>query len=182
MTILELLLIAVSLSIDAFTVSICKGLNDNKHKIKNAFIISLFFGLFQGIMPIIGYYLGNIFTDRIIYYNPYISTILLISIGILIFKEDENIDTNNKIKIGELFLLSIATSIDALVIGISFSFLKVNISLSSFIIAIITFIICFIGYFIGNSLNSKISKYSNRIAGIILISLGIKILIQNLLK
>ncbi len=182
MTIFELLLIAVSLSIDAFTVSICKGLKNNKNRLKNAFTISIFFGLFQGLMPIIGYYLGNIFTDRIIYYNPYISTILLISIGIIMYKEEDYINIDNKLNFKELFLLSIATSIDALVIGISFSFLKVNIFKSVIIIGLITLIFCFVGYFIGNSLNSKISKYSNRIAGIILISLGIKILIQNLLK
>ena len=182
MTIFELLLIAVSLSIDAFTVSICKGLNDNEKKIKNAFIISIFFGVFQCIMPIVGYFLGNIFTDRIIYYNPYISTILLISIGVLIYKENDNVNVSNKLKITELILLSIATSIDALVIGISFSFLKVNIITSSAVIGLITLTLCFIGYFVGNYLNNKFSKYSNKIAGIILIGLGIKIFIQNLLK
>lgn len=182
MTIFELLLIAISLAGDACTVSICKGLNINKDRLKSAVVISLFFGIFQCLMPIIGFYLGNIFTEKIIYYNPYISTILLVSIGLLIYKEDNNYEVDEKIKIGELFLLSIATSIDALVIGISFSFLKVNIIISSLIIGIITFILCFIGFYLGNTLNNRISKYSNRLAGIILIVLGIKIFIQNLIK
>ena len=182
MTLLELFLTAISLALDAFTVSICKGLKCKDNRFKNALIVSIFFGLFQTIMPIIGNKFGNIFTERIIYFNPYISTILLIIIGILIYKEDSNYDVDYKMKLGELVLLSIATSIDALVIGISFSFLKVNSITSSFIIGIITFILCFIGFYLGNIINDKISNYSNKIAGIILICLGIKIFIQNLLK
>ena len=182
MTILELLLTAVSLAGDAFTVSVCKGLYTNNNRFRNALIIAFFFGLFQTIMPIMGFFIGNIFTEKIIYYNPYISTILLITLGILIYKEDESIEIDNKIKFKELIILSIATSIDALVIGISFSFLKVNIILASMIIGIITFIICFMGFYLGNLLNNRLSNYSNKIAGIILISLGIKIFIQNLLK
>ncbi len=182
MTILELLLIAVSLALDAFTVSICKGLNVHRNKMRSALIIALFFGLFQTIMPFIGYYLGNIFSEKIIYYNPYISTILLIVIGVLIFKETDEIEFDAKINFKELFCLAIATSIDALVIGISFSFLKVNVLFSSLIIGIITFILCFIGYYIGNMIGKNFSMYTNRIAGIILILLGIKIFIQNLLK
>ena len=182
MTLLELLLTAVSLALDAFTVSICKGLRCKDNKFKYALIVSLFFGLFQTIMPIIGNTFGNVFTEKIIYYNPYISTFLLITIGILIYREDGNYDVDYKMKISELLLLSIATSIDALVIGISFSFLKVNITVSSLIIGIITFILCFIGFYLGNIISDKISKYSNRLAGIILICLGIKVFIQNLLK
>lgn len=182
MTILELLLTAVSLAGDAFTVSICKGLKSSYDKLKKALIISLFFGIFQTIMPIMGYYLGNIFTEKIIYYNPYISTILLIVVGLLIYNEDDNTEVDDKIKLWELFFLSIATSIDALVIGISFSFLKINIILSSLIIGIVTFIICFNGFYLGNILNNKVSKYTNKIAGIILIFLGIKIFLQNLFK
>ncbi len=180
MTILELLLTSISLACDAFTVSICKGLQ-TKNKIKNAIIIAFYFGIFQFIMPIIGYKLGNIFTEKIIYYNPYISMLLLIVIGILIFKE-ENYEIDNNLNYKELFILSIATSIDALVIGISLSFLKVNIISSSIIIGIVTFIICFIGYYLGNYLSNKISKHANKLAGLILIILGIKIFIQNLLK
>ncbi len=182
MTILELLLTAVSLAGDAFTVSICKGLKTNFHKFKNALIISLLFGLFQTIMPIIGYYLGNIFTEKIIYYNPYISTILLIVVGLLIYKEDDKMEIDEKIKLWELFFLSIATSIDALVIGISFSFLKLNVIISALIIGIITFIMCFLGFYMGNLLNNKVSKCANKIAGIILICLGIKIFLENLFK
>ena len=177
MSLFELILTSISLGSDAFTISICKGLNSNIKR--NALIVALYFGIFQTIMPILGFYLGNVFTERIIKFNPYISTILLVVIGILMLKEDNsNIDTNLNFK--EMILLSIATSIDALVIGISFSFLQVNILFSSIIIGIITFIMCFIGFFIGNYGNKKIGKYSNFIAGIILILLGIKIFISHL--
>lgn len=182
MTLLELFLTALSLAIDAFTVSICKGLKCRNNRFKNALIVSIFFGFFQTIMPIIGNIFGKVFTEKIIYYNPYISTILLIIIGIFIYKEDGNYNVDCKMKFSELILLSIATSIDALVIGISFSFLKVNIFLSSIIIGVITMVLCFIGFYLGNIINNKVSKYSNRIAGIILICLGIKIFIQNLLR
>ena len=173
MNIFEIILTAISLGMDAFTISICKGLCNNR--IKNGLIIALFFGTFQFIMPILGYYLGNIFSERIINYNPYISMILVILIGILMIKEKNDEQLDNSIKLGEMILLSIATSVDALVIGISFSFLKVNIIFSSIIIGIITFIMCFIGYFLGHLFNKKIGMYSNLIGGVTLIIIGIKI-------
>ena len=182
MTLLELILTAVSLALDAFTISVCKGLKCKDNRLKDALIVSSFFGLFQTIMPIFGNIFGNIFTEKIVYYNPYISTILLITIGIIIYREDSSYDVDYKMKFWGIILLSIATSIDALIIGISFSFLKVSITLSCIIIGIITFVLCFLGFYLGNIINTKISKYSNRIAGIILICLGIKIFVQNLLK
>ena len=181
MTLLEIILTGLSLAIDAFTVSICKGLTSNKSYHKSL-IISLYFGTFQLIMPILGFYLGNLFSEKIIYYNPYISMILLVVIGMLMYKE-ENIDKlDDKINFKEMFILAIATSIDAFVIGISFSFLKARIIKTSLIIGIITFTMCLIGYHIGNKLNNKFQKYSNKIAGIILIIIGIKIFLQNILK
>ena len=160
---------------DAFTISICKGLQTPRKKY--GFVISFFFGLFQFLMPILGYYLGNIFSEKIIEYNPFISTILLVTIGILMIKE-KNEEIDNKLKFSELIILSVATSIDALVIGISFSFLKVNILSSSIIIGLITFILCFFGYFLGHLFNKKIGKYSNLIGGITLIIIGLKIFIN----
>lgn len=177
MNILEIILVGLSLSMDAFTISITKGLINTR--IKTGLIISFFFGLFQFIMPIIGYYVGNNFSEKIINYNPYISMVLLITIGILIIKEKEEIIDNN-LKFTELITLALATSIDALVIGISFSFLKVSILSSSIIIGIITFLICFLGYYLGNKFNKKVGKYSNLIAGSILIILGIKIFLENI--
>ena len=179
MSLLETILIGFSLAMDAFAISICIGLQNKKKQ--DGIIISFLFGLFQFIMPILGFYLGNIFTSKIINYNPYISTILLVTIGILMLREDNN-NYFDKLNLRELILLSIATSIDALVIGISFSFFKINILLSSSIIGIITFSICLIGFYLGNLFNKKVGKYSNFIGGITLISLGLKFFIENLFR
>ena len=179
MNIFELILTGISLAMDAFTISICKGLVNPRKK--HGFIISFFFGFFQFIMPIIGFYIGNVFSEKIIYYNPFISMILLITIGILMIKEKNDNFLANKLKFFELIMLSIATSIDALIVGISFSFLKNNIFTSSIIIGSITFILCFIGYFLGNLLNKKISCYANIIGGITLILIALKIFIQTII-
>ena len=173
MNIIEIILIGLSLSMDAFTISICKGLQSNSKKIGLITIIS--FSLFQFFMPILGYYFGNILSDKIINYHSYFSSILLIIIGILMIKEDK-IEISNKLNYKELIMLSIATSIDAFVVGISFSFININIFISSIIIGIITFIICFIGYYLGNLFNKKAHQYSNIIGGITLILIGIKML------
>ena len=178
MNIIEIILIAVSLSMDAFTISICKGIKNSS--IKVGFITTTFFAIFQFIMPIIGFYIGNAISNKIINYHSYFSSILLIIIGILMIKEDKIDDINDKLNFKELILLSIATSIDALVIGLSFSFNNTNIFLSSTIIGIITFIICNIGYYLGNLLNKKIHQYSGLIGGITLIIIGIKILFSQL--
>lgn len=174
MNIIEIIFIGISLSMDAFTISICKGLKNNSLKI--GLITTIFFSVFQFIMPIIGYYLGNILSNRIINYHSYFSSILLIILGILMIKEDKISELNNKLDYKELILLSIATSIDALVVGLSFSFNNTNVFLSSFVIGIITFIICNIGYYLGNLFNKKAHQYANIIGGITLIIIGIKLL------
>lgn len=174
MKIIEIILISISLAMDAFAISICKGLKNID--IKTGIIVSLFFAIFQFTMPIIGYYLGNILSSRIINYQSYFSSILLITIGILMIKEDKINELESHLNYKELILLSIATSIDAFVIGISFSFIKTNILFSSFIIGITTFIICLIGYFLGNLFNKKAHQYANIIGGITLILIGIKLL------
>ena len=175
MNIIEIILIGLSLAMDAFTVSVCKGIKS--FSIKNGIIVSFTFSLFQFIMPIIGFYLGSILNDRLINYNTYFSSVILIIIGILMIKENEISELDNKLNFSELFLLAIATSIDALVIGISFSFIKTNMLISAIIIGIITFIVCIIGFFMGSLFNKKYHQYSNYIGGITLIILGIKLLL-----
>ena len=174
MNIIEIILIGISLSMDAFTISICKGLLNNNFKI--GLTITTSFAFFQFIMPVIGYYLGNILSSRIINYQSYFSSILLIVLGIIMLKEDKITIFDNKFNYKELFLLSMATSIDALVIGLSFSFNNTNIIISSTIIGIITFIICNIGYYLGKILSKKIHQYANIIGGITLIIIGVKLL------
>ncbi len=174
MNIIEIFLIGLSLSMDAFTVSVCKGIK--KTNIKTGIITAFFFSTFQFIMPITGFYIGHILSDKVINYHSYFSSILLIIIGILMIKDEEINHLDNHLNWKELLLLSIATSIDALVIGISFSFININIFTSSIIIGLTTFITCSIGYYLGNLLNKKCHQYANIIGGIILIILGIKIL------
>lgn len=174
MNIIEIILIGISLSMDAFTISVCKGIKNNDFK--TGITVTSFFAFFQFIMPIIGYYLGNILSDKIINYHSYFSSILLITIGILMIKEDKITEVGNRLNYKELIVLSIATSIDALIIGISFSFINNNILLSSTLIGLITFIICNIGYYLGTKLNKKLHQYSSVIGGITLILIGIKLL------
>lgn len=157
---------------DAFVISVCKGIK--KRNNNDGIIISMFFSIFQFIMPIIGYFFGNLISDRIIDYHNYLSSILLITIGIIMIKEEKLSDIDNGLDYKELILLSIATSIDALVIGISFSFTNTKILLSSIIIGIITFITCNIGYYLGSLFNNKIHQYANIIGGITLIIIGIR--------
>ena len=173
----EILLTGFSLAMDAFTVSLYKGIANRN--IKDGLEMSLIFSLFQTLMPIIGYYIGNAFKEKIINYSPILSAILLITIGILIYKEQKDA-IYNPLNFKEIIILGIATSIDALVIGISFSFLENNIFSTSIIIGMITFIMCNIAYFLGNFLNKKLSLHSNKIGGITLIIIGIKNLIQDL--
>ena len=174
---LEIILIGLSLAMDAFMISICKGIKTKD--IKSGLITVSSFALFQFLTPIIGYYFGSILNNRLFNYQNYLASFLLIIIGILLVKEDKITEVTNKLDYKELIILSIATSIDALIIGISFSFSNTNIFISSLIIGIITFIICNLGYFLGNLFNKKIHQYANIIGGITLILIGIKNLLTS---
>ena len=177
MNTLEIILTGFSLAMDASLISIHKGTINRDHQ--KGLIMIITFSLFQTIMPIIGYYIGNEFNKKIINFSPILSSILLITIGIMIYKEeDENIP--NTIKFIEIILLGITTSIDALVIGISFSFLDNSILYSSIIIGIITFICCNLAYFLGHKLNKKLSHSFNKIGGITLIIIGINTIMEYL--
>ena len=128
MGILELILIAIGLAMDAFAVSVCKGLSMPKMEWKKAIVIGLYFGVFQALMPFIGYILGVGFEDKIKNIDHWIAFILLVFIGINMIKEAFEIkeESNDKIDFKTMIILSIATSIDALAIGVTFAFLKVN--------------------------------------------------------
>ena len=182
MKILDIILIGISLSMDAFAVSICKGMSIYNNKYIKALIISLFFGLFQAIMPIIGYFIGNTFHDLIISIDHWIAFALLLFIGIKMIKNailnENSIDDNISIK--TILPLSIATSIDALIVGITLSFLNVNMFFSSSVIGFITFMLCFIGVIIGNKAGQRLGIKSQILGGFILIVLGMKTLFEHL--
>lgn len=185
MGLVELIILSVGLAMDAFAVSICKGLAMKKMKWKNAIIIGLYFGIFQAIMPLIGYLLGVSFQSAITSIDHWVAFVLLVGIGANMIREaisKEKEEANDSIKIKDMLILAIATSIDALAIGITFAFLEVNITLAVSLIGIITFIISVIGVKIGNIFGDKYERKAELAGGIILIGLGIKILIEHLLN
>lgn len=179
----EILLISVGLSADAFAVAICKGLSMKKYDWKKGFIIALYFGLFQAGMPVIGYLLGSTFESFITKIDHWIAFILLCTIGANmireIFSNDEN-NSNDLVDFKTMFPLAVATSIDALAVGITFSFLKVNIIAAFTTIGLTTFIISFLGSKIGNKFGDKYEKKAKFVGGLILILIGIKILLEHL--
>lgn len=182
MDILEILIIAIGLAMDAFAVSISKGMTIKKLTVRNITTVSLYFGVFQAFMPFLGYILGKSFESYVMHIDHWIAFILLSFIGANMIKEafsDKDIK-KPEICVKEMLPLAIATSIDALAIGITFAFLKVNILYSTTIIGIVTFIISGIGVLIGNRFGKKYGKKSELLGGIILIAMGIKILIEHL--
>lgn len=180
MSYLEIILISIGLAMDAFAVAISKGLSMKKNY-KNFLTIGFYFGLFQALMPIIGYLLGFSFENIVNRINHYIAFTLLTIIGLSMILEN-NIEEkmNDMINFKTMILLSIATSIDALAIGVTFAFLNVNIIYSSLTIGVITFIISSIGVLIGNKIGDKLKNKAQIFGGIILILTGIKILLEHL--
>lgn len=180
MGIFEIIVIGVSLAMDAFAVSICKGFSIGKVDFKKIFIIALYFGFFQSIMPLIGYYLGNGFSYYIKNIDHWICFILLFMIGLGMIKDSFTSNSFDElVDFKTMFFLSLATSIDALTVGITFSFFSVSIFFSIFIIGLITFTLCSIGVFIGIIFGDKFNK-SGLIGGIVLIFIGLKILLEHL--
>ncbi|MCI5911604.1 MAG: manganese efflux pump MntP family protein [Oscillospiraceae bacterium] len=181
MSIFELFVLAVGLSMDAFAVSICKGLSLGKIKVKHMCIAGAWFGAFQALMPLIGYFLGRFFTDMITKFSHWIAFALLCLIGISMIKEAfEKKEVNASMTVKSMFMLAIATSIDALAVGVSFAFLKVNILPAVLFIGVITFVCSAIGVKIGSLFGSKYKKPSEIIGGIILIFIALKTLFQGL--
>lgn len=183
MGILTIIIIAIGLAMDAFAVSICKGLSMKKMSWKKGVIIGGYFGFFQALMPLVGYLLGIGFQDKVTGVDHWIAFILLGIIGINMIKEalsKEEEEKNDSVNFKEMIVLAIATSIDALAVGITMAFLEVNIALAITIIGIITFAISVIGVKIGNIFGNKYEKKAELAGGIILILMGIKILLEHL--
>ena len=166
-----LLLMGVGLSMDAFAVSICKGLSMRKVNKKQCLVIGLFFGGFQALMPFIGWVLGSQFEQYITSIDHWIAFILLGFIGGKMYPP---------LDFKEMFILAIATSIDALAVGITFAFLQVPIVEAVSIIGITTFVISVIGVYVGNFFGNRYKKKAELAGGIILILIGLKILLEHL--
>ena len=182
MSLIELFILAVGLSMDAFAVSVCKGLSLGKIKPKHMCIAGVWFGGFQALMPLIGYFLGSFFADKITKYSHWIAFVLLVIIGANMvreaFGEEERLDAN--MNPASMFLLAIATSIDALAVGVTFAFLKVNIIYAVIFIGCVTFVCSAAGVKIGSIFGEKYKSKAEICGGIILILIGIKILLDGL--
>jgi putative Mn2+ efflux pump MntP len=181
---LDIFLISLSLAMDCFAVSIAGGASEVKPKIFNALKVGIFFGLFQAIMPLVGWLVGFGFKKLIENIDHWIAFALLAAIGIKMLyealKKNSSKRKNDITKMPTLLILSVATSIDALVIGIGLSFLNVSLYLSVLIIGLFAFSFSLIGYFLGNKIGKLIGNKVEIIGGIILIGIGIKILVEHL--
>lgn len=181
----ELFLIAVGLSMDAFAVSICKGLGMQRLNMGQAVVIALFFGGFQALMPVIGWAVGAQFAHFVSTYAHWIAFALLAFVGGKMlwdaFHEDEGEDAGPfKLELGDLLMLAIATSIDALAVGVSFAFLDVAIAPSAALIGVTTFVLSLVGVAVGHQFGSRWEKPATIVGGIVLILIGVKVLLEGL--
>ncbi len=179
---IELFLIAVGLSMDAFAVSVCKGLSVKKVGVKHAALAGLYFGGFQFLMPVTGYLLGFQFENIIQNVDHWVAFVLLAFIGANMIKESfgKAEELNDDFGVKTMLLLAVATSIDALAVGISFAFLKVSILPASGLIGVTTFILSFAGIYIGNVFGTRYKSRAELAGGVILILIGLKILLEHL--
>ncbi len=187
MDFVELLLIGVGLSMDAFAVAICKGLGMSRLNMKQASVIALFFGAFQAIMPFIGWAAGSWLADLITPIDHWVAFVLLAFVGGKMlwdaFHEQDDDDPDEmdaKLDLKELLMLAIATSIDALAVGITFAFLQVSIVPSITIIGCTTFVISFAGVAVGHIFGARFEKPATIVGGVVLILIGVKILLEHL--
>lgn len=183
MSFLELLILGISLAMDAFAVSICKGLAMKKASFGAAAIAGAWFGGFQALMPVLGYFLGSAFSSYVEAVDHWIAFILLGLIGGNMLRESlsgKEEEEDASLAFGEMLLLAIATSIDALAVGVTFAFLNVNIVEAAMIIGITTFGISFAGVKLGSLLGSRFGRWAKMAGGIILIVIGLRILLQHL--
>lgn len=186
MSLWELLVIAIGLSMDAFAVSICKGLSLGKINWKHMCIAGVWFGGFQALMPTIGFLVGRIFAERITKYDHWFAFVLLLLIGINMIREafgkEEEMDA--KMNVGAMLVLAVATSIDALAVGVSFAFLEIGMMIipAVCLIGATTFAFSAAGVKIGSIFGTKYRSKAELVGGIILILIGAKILIQGLIE
>lgn len=183
MGIIELLLIAIGLAMDAFAVSVGKGLTLCNVTLRHGAIVGLWFGGFQALMPMIGYLLGHSFSGVVVSVDHWIAFGLLVLIGLnmireTLFGDEEGPSADFGFK--HMFLMAIATSIDALAVGVSMAFLDVNIWFAALIIGIVTLLISAAGIYLGARFGSRIGSKAGVVGGVILIVIGIKIVVEHL--
>ncbi len=181
----EILMLAVALAMDAFAVAMCKGLAMRKLNYKHAAVIALYFGVFQALMPMIGYFLGARFERYITQIDHYIAFVLLAFIGGRMigeaFGEDAGCgESAGRLDHRELFVLAVATSIDALAVGITLAFLRADVVSCASVIGVVTFALSFAGVAVGNKFGARYKKKAEIAGGAVLILIGLKILLEHL--
>ncbi len=179
----ELFLVAVGLSMDAFAVAVCRGLAMRKLDLKQGALVALFFGGFQGIMPFVGWSLGRQFEQYIISVDHWIAFVLLGYIGGKMIWDafhDDGEEATEEFDLKQLFLMAVATSIDALAVGITFAFLHVNIAYAVLVIGCITFVLSFLGVWLGYRCGSRYKNKATLAGGAVLCIIGLKILLEHL--
>ena len=184
MSLWELFVIALGLSMDAFAVSICKGLSVRVCKLRHMLICGVYFGLFQGLMPLIGYLLGSRFEHLVTAVAPYLAFALLAFIGINMIREARSGNEeccNDDFSPRAMVPLAVATSIDALAVGISFAFLGVDIVPAVSFIGVTTFVCCVFGVKVGSLFGGKYQAKAEFFGGLVLIVMGLKILVEHLI-
>jgi len=186
MKLYEIVLIAVGLSMDAFAVSITLGLSVQKPKAREILTPGIFFGFFQALMPITGYFAGFYFASKVDSFGPWIAFVLLGIIGGKMIKDSlsqkEEKTDENYFQFMKMLVLAIATSIDALAVGVTFAFFKINIFKAAIIIGLTTFSLSMVGVKIGNIFGTKYKSKAELLGGVVLVLLGIKIVVEHLVK
>ena len=184
MGIIEIIILSIGLAMDATAVSMTNGMNDTQIKIKKIVLIGLTFGIFQAIMPLLGYLFGTLFVEFVEQIDHWIALVLLGFLGFQLLREGlSKKDEEEKVKelgIKMLFLQGVATSIDALAVGISFASLRVNIVYAVLSIGVITTMLSIIGVLIGKKFGDLLNNKASILGGIILISIGIKIFVEHM--
>lgn len=187
MSFFEVLMIGVGLSMDAFAASVCKGLSMRRASAENILLIGVFFGGFQALMPLIGYFLGKQFEDYIVSVDHWIAFALLAFIGGKMIAdvvrdggEEESVVKEDRFRLREILMLALATSIDALAVGISFAFLKVEIISAVATIGVTTLLLSALGVVIGHRFGARYKNKATLAGGVILILIGTKILLEHL--
>lgn len=183
MDLIATILIAVGLAMDAFAVSVCKGLSMRGPTVRAMLAVGLWFGVFQGLMPVIGFYLGSAMYDLISDYDHWIAFILLAAIGLNMIREglsdgEEGIDAD--VGARTMLLLAVATSIDALAVGITFAMTESSIAGPALVIGVVTFLLSVLGVRIGSAVGSRFGSTAEIIGGAILVLMGTKILLEHL--
>lgn len=185
MSFLELFIIAVGLSMDAFAVAIGKGLSVRRVAVRQALIVGLWFGGFQALMPVVGYLFGASFATVVQSIDHWIAFVLLGAIGANMIRESRHSECergSDDFSARVMFPLAVATSIDALAVGVSFAFLQSNITLAAALIGVTTFALSVAGVYIGKSFGCRYKSKAELFGGVVLVAMGVKILVEHLVE